>query len=254
MSVDERMQIVEDARWSSRDVRNTAASVVLRLFGLDIGNTKHAEPASGVRGILVFTGQQISRLIVLAGRAMGSMLKGFFSLFFSAMNIGEAVTNWIAKLLVRAGADPYKPYLSANGVAAARRYLGTKIKLRSENMPDVADLITDFPVLRMRLIHQSPDTASEVDRLNAEADFRLAIVLPLLAISLIFAFEVSFFFLFLCPPLLALRITARQKHYEAGELMIDALNQDVIQAPTVESYLSSPCNKQGMSLADHTSS
>jgi hypothetical protein len=95
----------------------------------------------------------------------------------------------------------------------------------------VADVIADFPIVRTRLIHESPDTVSEYDRLRAEADFRSAIVLPLLAIIILFAFEISWHWGLAAGLLLILLGTARQKRREAGDILADALG--IVDAPCI---------------------
>lgn len=96
----------------------------------------------------------------------------------------------------------------------------------------MADVIADFPIIRTRLIHKSPDTVSEYDRLTAEADFRSAIVPPLLAIIVVFVDEVSFLWGLAGILLLVLLATARQKRREAGDILADTLG--VVEAPCLE--------------------
>jgi hypothetical protein len=235
LPAEERMQILDEAVRSNRAARQRLVDIARRLVGLDRDGGQEKgdeERAFDVRAALNVTGQLMTQAVRAAAGAIGIV----FSSVFAVADLGQELITWIAKLLVRVGADPYRPYLSADGVAAARRYLARETSLKVSDAPDVADLISDFPVLRMRLIHGSPDTASEVDRLNAEADFRSAIILPLLVIAVIFAIKVSLLFFLFWPLLLALRATARHKRYEAGELMVDALIQKVIEAPTIEMH------------------
>ena len=181
--------------------------------------------------------ETVNQLLGPAMRTAAKALSQAAGILVGSAAIGETLGAWIARQLIKAGADPYRRYLPKRAVASLDRYLKDVTPSGDDNRPDAADVIADFPVLRMRLIHHSPDTASEVDRLNGEADFRSAIVLPLLAIAAVFAVEVSLLFLLAWPLLLALRMTARQRRYEAGELMVDALSQRLIQAPCVEAYL-----------------
>ena len=235
LPVEERKRILDEAVQSNRAVYQRFADIARRLVGLGRKGKREREGDErvfDVGAVVDATGQ----LLVQAARVAVGGFGIFLSSVFALAALGQEVMTWIARLLVQAGADPYRPYLSADGVAAARRYLAREVSLKPRDAPDVADLISDFPVLRMRLIHGSPDTASEVDRLNAEADFRSAIIPPLLVIAAIFALKASLIFLLFWPPLLALRATTRHKRYEAGELMIDALLQKVIKAPTVEMY------------------
>ena len=144
--------------------------------------------------------------------------------------------------------EPYKPFASEQGIAAIKRYLEqeknqTRIKFNSKEparsaWPTVADVIADFPILRTRLIHESPDTVSEYDRLRAEADFRSAIVPPLLAIIMVFALKVSWLWSLAALLLLILLATARQKRREAGDILADTLG--VVAAPCVEDAKRNP--------------
>ncbi len=241
LTAEERAEVLAEVREGREKTRALFVDSWSGLWGfLGRGERVPAEGSGSsiAPGLVWAYVREILRAIAM-GIAMG--LRAILGYGIKVDSVADAIADWTARLLIKAGADPYKPYLSVDGVANAKRYLAQTLP-SSQDPPDVADLIADFPVLRMRLIHASPETASEVDRLNAEADFRSAITLPLLAIAAIFALKVSLLFLIFWPLLFALRMTARQRRYEAAELMVDALIQGVIEAPTVEMHLSESPN------------
>ncbi len=182
--------------------------------------------------------EQVPTLTIeAAGAAMEIAVGGINSLTRAAAEVLEL--NKSVQALVRSLSEiriePYKPYLSNQGVLAVERYLSEILPERSnENSPGVADVISDFPVIRARLIHPSAETVSEVDRLRAEADFRSAIAPPLLALVVLLACAVSAWWLATLPILATLLMTARTKRRECGDLMADALARRVVEAPSVE--------------------
>jgi hypothetical protein len=238
LSAEERAEIVVQAREQNRKSRERLKIQRRRLSRIPLRRRRSIRKRRTLLGD-----------IQSATNILGQMLRPSFELFASGFTtlmravvdtteLSEEVAAAIATLLSRVGADPYKPYLSYRGVKTVHRYLAKSLPEASvDEAPTVADVIVDFPVLRSRLIHSSPDTVSEIDRLNAEADFRSAIVLPLMAIAAVFGFEVSALWFLTWPFLLALRMTARRRRYDAGELMADSLVREVISAPSVETYL-----------------
>jgi hypothetical protein len=180
--------------------------------------------------VLGFT-NALGAVIVLPSVFLRSALRVFSAL----LEANETVATRIIRGLSSIRIEPYKPFLSAQGVEAIKRYLKKASGKRSGSLwPTVADVIADFPVIRNRLIHASSATVSEIDRLYAEAEFRAAIVLPLLFIGGLICLEVSWWWAFTAPLLLALSITARARRRDAGDLMADALSQDVVKAPSME--------------------
>jgi hypothetical protein len=159
-------------------------------------------------------------------------------LYEAAQQMLLAPIRWMSSIRI----EPYKPFVSEDGVASIERYLrheknahqGSKPGRNDSTwqQPTIADVIADFPIVRTRLIHKSPDTAAEYDRLRAEADFRSAIVPPLFAILVLFVVEVAWLWGLATLLLLVLLATARQKRREAGDVLADTLG--VVHAPCVE--------------------
>jgi len=197
-------------------------------------------------GEKVGTQVDFGQLPVLTLRAVGT---GFEMVVVAVINFTRALgatfdlspaIRSVVRSLSEIRIEPYKPYLSNQGVLAVERYLAETLPRNPmENLPGVADVISDFPVVRARLIHLSAETVNEADRLRAEADFRSAITLPLFALVLLLACVVSAWWLATLPILVTLLMTARSKRRECGDLMADALAQGVVEAPSVEALKAS---------------
>jgi hypothetical protein len=172
--------------------------------------------------------------------ALAAVVSAPLLLFSLSLSIAAKTSEWTEDLIftlirwvISIRVEPYKPFVTINGVTAIERYLQREEGSFPEGVkPGVADVITDFPVIRTRLIHRSPDTVSEYDRLRAEADFRSAIVLPLFAILCVFAIKLSPLWVFGVPFLLILVTTARTRRREAGDVLADTLG--VVDAPAIE--------------------
>ncbi len=145
----------------------------------------------------------------------------------------------LLRSIIAMRAEPYKPFLTPRGVSALENYLESALPSKTNRAaPGIADAIADFPVIRTRLIHTSVDTVSEVDRLVAEAEFRSAIVAPLILLVGLLAVNTSLLWLLLWPLLLTLLSSARDRRRESGDLLVDALCQGVVTAPSVDAYAS----------------
>jgi hypothetical protein len=146
----------------------------------------------------------------------------------------------LLRSIIAMRAEPYKPFLTRRGVSALETYLESLAPSGTDGvLPGVADVISDFSVIRTRLIHASVDTVSEVDRLAAEAEFRSAIVAPLILVVGLLAIDTSLWWLLLWPMLLTLLSAARERRRESGDLLVDALCQDVVTSPSIDAFSSS---------------
>lgn len=228
-SPEERAQIAERERMRGR-------VALTRLRALLSGSSRTVEKESTEK-----TKQQPSRnvpvlTIEVAGAAVEIALSGMNRLVAAlgrAASVNESVLQ-MARALSEIRIEPFKPYLSNQGVLAIERYLERSQEEGHANHLGVADVISDFSVIRARLIHLSPDTVNEVDRLGSEADFRSAIAPPLLAIVGVLVCGVSPWWLAALPVLVMLLMTARAKRRESGDLIADSLARNVIEAPSVE--------------------
>jgi hypothetical protein len=97
------------------------------------------------------------------------------------------------------------------------------------------DVIRDLELAFTRLLATNKEMYVEVDRFNSEAEFRLAIVPPLLVLAILFAAGFSLWALLalpLCVFLLAQAITSRR---EAGDMLADILLLRIVKVPRLES-------------------
>jgi hypothetical protein len=227
-------EALEDSRRKKKTAREEASDAWVKLTrkeddGEDWLQRKVGLPMAfdrWVAALSAFSGALVSALLSALSAATGSILR--------AGELGEAAAVAGVRLVVRWRTTPYRSFLSDRGVRGIDQYLDRELGGNREEGPTVADLIADFPLVRARLLHQSVDTVSEIDRLRAEAEFRSAIFLPLLALVGVLVCSVSAWWLFVAPLMLTLIATAGVRRRDAGDLMADALVQGVVKAPSVE--------------------
>lgn len=85
------------------------------------------------------------------------------------------------------------------------------------------DLWQNRPLLETRLREQAASTASKIERIDAEADFREAISPPLVALAIVLALQISWFWLGLLVIPAALFVQARLFRRSASRELADAL-------------------------------
>ncbi len=219
-AVKQREELVDELEQARTEVR-------ARFRNLFVGTPDAGAPAEENRAVTIAV-QAFPLLISIPMTAF--KLPAVLALKF--IEWSERLIFWLLRKLIAKRAQPYRPFLSKQGVKAVKRYIaGTEPGLADGEL-DVADVIADFSVVRTRLIHRSPDTVSEYDRLRAEAGFRSAIVPPLVAIAGLFALKVSPWWLLTWPILLTLLLTAQVRRREAGDILADVLG--IVDAPSAE--------------------
>lgn len=171
------------------------------------------------------------------GSMLGAFARGASTLVVAPIIVVEVAGLALLRAIIAMRAEPYRPFLTQRGVSALEKYLESLVLPRaSESLPSIADVITDFPVIRARLLHTSMDTVNEVDRLTSEAEFRSSIVAPLTFLLVLLAVNTSLIWLLLWPVLLTLLSAARERRREAGDLLVDALRQGVVRSPSIDAY------------------
>ncbi|MGN6816335.1 MAG: hypothetical protein ACTHK3_09670 [Solirubrobacterales bacterium] len=189
-------------------------------------------------------------LFLTAVEGLGGFIRGFATIAASLLTLPliglEAAGIAILQSLIAMRAEPYKPFLTRQGVERLDRYLRSRAQLRDSQL-SIADLISEFPVVRARLIHDSIDTVNEVDRLVAESEFRSAIVPPLMFLVGLLALDTSLAWLLPWPVLLTLLNVARERRRESGDLLVDALCRGVVVPPSLDP--DSPLVQEGAPLA-----
>jgi hypothetical protein len=244
-SAERRTAVIENARRQRHDRREERRRSRLERLGKhspEVHPTSQERPSRGaLAAFLVGFNKGLIEAAEIASRGVGALI---YSSNIMAEGLVVGVEDFqegmlvVVRRLSSIRIEPYKPFVSKEGAAAIERYVERKKagirfgKAKEAPGPTVADVIADFPIVRTRLIHKSPDTVSEYDRLRAEADFRSAIVPPLFAIIVLFALEVSWHWALMTGLLLILLITARQKRREAGDILADTLG--IVDAPCVE--------------------
>jgi hypothetical protein len=97
-----------------------------------------------------------------------------------------------------------------------------------------AQALREFDLLPTRLMGDSPEIFAEVDKTRAEAEFRLGIVPPLLALVLVGCIKVSWFWAFAFPALGLLLVTGLIKRREAGDQLAQAIQLGKVDPPVLE--------------------
>jgi hypothetical protein len=193
---------------------------------------RDARPRRSDQALANWINQLILEMALFGAQLGGAAVTASSVFAEAAFELNEAIqrgVNSFVRRLISIRIEPYRPFVSEHGVKAIERYLRQQVP---QGQLAVADVIADFPIIRTRLIHRSPDTVSEHDRLRAEADFRSAIFFPLLGIIAILVIKVSWLWAAATLPLLILISTARAKRREAGDILADLLG--VVEAPCVE--------------------
>jgi hypothetical protein len=188
--------------------------------------------------------RQLGRAFEAALRQLAEGLTvGSRSLTRVAGLVTEAIEESIVLILrtLTAGrVEPYKAYVTPAGVRAmARRLKELEGRPHDESVaePGIAEVIQDFPRIRARLLSGHVELVSEVDRLTAESEFRLAILPPLLALCVFMAVDVSTWWLAALPFLAPFYSQARERRREAGDVLADSFAMRLVESPTIEEYL-----------------
>ena len=104
---------------------------------------------------------------------------------------------------------------------------------------DTASLIQrvleDLDLVATRLIGKEPDLYSAVDRLRSEAEFRLAIVVPLAALVMLLL-QLHLVWIYALPVSLILFVDGIRRDRAARNLVIDALFLGRVAAPALERF------------------
>lgn len=105
--------------------------------------------------------------------------------------------------------------------------------------PTSAMVKQELPLIRTLLLGDHPDLVGELDRLQAEADLRITVAVPIVAFALLFAVEISFGWLLALLPAGLLFAQGYQRQVEVGDLLAKALRIGKVDAPCLESLAAS---------------
>lgn len=122
-------------------------------------------------------------------------------------------------------------------------YVGSRLTRLQESSEDsweagalVRRVIGDLDLVATRLIGNDPDLYSAVDRLRAEAEFRLAIVGPMIGLSLLLAQGWHGLWSVLVAPAVILLLDGKRRDRSAMDLLADALFLGRVEAPALEKF------------------
>jgi hypothetical protein len=98
----------------------------------------------------------------------------------------------------------------------------------------MVQVVSELDLVATRLIGEQDELYSAVDRLRAEAQFRLAIIPPLLIVIIVLTVISTYFWLIGLSLLLLYFVQAVQREREAADLLVDAMFIDRVDSPTLE--------------------
>ncbi len=189
-----------------------------------------------------------------------------FSAFGAAAVLSVAaylVGSSIQELLRRVGrwVAPRRPlygeagsHVSDNGRSDIRHVVSVRLKEMERRLFQVAlspgeggvdgtpgpeTIERELPLIRTLLLGDRPELVGEVDRLQAEADLRITVAIPLAALSIYLAFAAAPTWAAALIPVPLLLIQGYQRQLDAGDLLAKALRIRKANAPTLESLQAS---------------
>jgi len=101
--------------------------------------------------------------------------------------------------------------------------------------PSTENVEQELPLIRTLLLGEHSDLVGELDRLQAEADLRITVAVPIVAFAGLLCFAVSVGWLFALVPAALLLAQGFQRQIEVGDLLAKALRIGKVNAPSLES-------------------
>jgi hypothetical protein len=95
-------------------------------------------------------------------------------------------------------------------------------------------MIADLRLSKLRLLEKAPAVFEEVDRIESEAELRLAVVPPLVAVFTVLAFRSSPAWLLAAIPMAILFDQGIRLRKNRGDQIVDAISVGTIEAPELE--------------------
>jgi hypothetical protein len=150
-----------------------------------------------------------------------------------------ALGDGTMRALMRGGRAPV---LTPRGYALLDDLISEKVSDGAVTSPEEAEqlaveILEELDLLRTRLLATDPALFGEVNRLNTEADLRLAVSIPLAAVACVAAVDLSL--VILVPILLVtefLLVHGVMTRRNANDKLIDALFLERIQSPVIERW------------------
>jgi tetratricopeptide (TPR) repeat protein len=194
-------------------------------------------------------------------------LKPLFNLGHDLSALGIATVSGVAAYLVGSAAQellkwfatvlPGSPLYAEAGThlsSTGRTDVGSAVRLRIQAMqrslyqvalspgekgvdgePSPETVEGDLPLIRTLLLGEYPDLVAELDRLQAEADLRITVAVPIVALAILFCFAVSAVWLLALVLAGGLMVQGYKRQVEVGDLLAKALRIGKVDAPTLQS-------------------
>ena len=172
--------------------------------------------------------EEIRRAASLLGRVRQKGVSG--TALDSAVAAHDAASA--AGVTLEDAVDAEKLLQRVDAIPMLRQRAGGKSTMTPENV--VKTLVEELNLLSTRLIGKESELFSAVDRIRAEAEFRLALVPPALFVVVVLANNWSPSWLLTLPLIAALYLDGVRKHQAAGDLLADALLLGRTEAPSLE--------------------
>lgn len=112
-------------------------------------------------------------------------------------------------------------------------YDAVRDELEDERTRAAEGLMRELELPTTLLVGQQPALFTEVDRLSAEAELRLAVALPLAALAIALAFVASPLWLFMLPATAVLAIQGNKRASDSRKLIADAMTSGRIESSSV---------------------
>ena len=174
----------------------------------------------------------------------------------AAYLVGSAMQE-VIKLVGRL-VSPRKPLYGEAGThttIVGRRSLATSVDVRVQGIvrrlfhvalspgergidhaPRAGDVIGELPLVRTMMLGEHPELVGELDRLQAEADLRITVSIPLAALALFLAGEASSGWLFALIPAGLLLLQGFQRQREAGDFLARVLHIGRTDPPVLRMF------------------
>lgn len=196
-------------------------------------------------------------------------LAPLFELGAELSTLGLATVSGVAAYLVGSSVQemlrlagrlvsPARPLYGEAGThvtEAGRRDIGNVVEIRVQSVrrelypvallpgdggvdqePSPAVVEKELPLVRTLLLGERPELVGEVDRLQAEADLRITVAVPLGALAVFLVFEASAGWALGLLPVILLAGQGYERQKSVGDLLAKALRTGRANAPALESF------------------
>jgi tetratricopeptide (TPR) repeat protein len=199
----------------------TAVPTLKPLF--DLGHDLSALGIATVSGVAAY----------LVGSAVQELLKLLCGYMPGAPFYAEAGTH-----LSAAGRGDVQRAVAVRVQAIRRRLFQVALSPGEKGVdeePSSRSIERELPLIRTLLLGEHADLIGELDRLQAEADLRITVAIPMICFAGLFAINVSPLWLLALLPAGLLVGQGHQRQIEAGDLLAKALRIGKVSAPSLES-------------------